>query len=206
MPRGRRTAPVEPEELEDDVEELEDVDEEIEELDVDEEPEELEDEPAPKRGRKAAPAKAAAAKKAPAKKAPATKKAPPAREEIEFDSNWLAEYVNEAVGTDYDGRAVRMLLRKLAKDEVITREIGVDRSRYSFTGPADPSVKAVLRLARAGGVEDEKAAALEKARAAKAAKAKAAPAKATKAPARKAAAPAKATRARRARPADDDEE
>jgi hypothetical protein len=62
---------------------------------------------------------------------------------------WLAEYINDSAGTDYDGYQVRILLRKLAKDEVIVREEG----RYSFSGPNDPTVKAVLKYVKSGGAE-----------------------------------------------------
>jgi hypothetical protein len=62
---------------------------------------------------------------------------------------WLAEYINDSAGTDYDGMQVRILLRKLAKDEVIVREEG----RYSFSGPNDPTVKAVLKYVKSGGAE-----------------------------------------------------
>jgi hypothetical protein len=62
---------------------------------------------------------------------------------------WLAEYVNDSAGTDYDGYQIRILLRKLAKDEVIVREEG----RYTFVGPNDPTVKAVLKYVKSGGAE-----------------------------------------------------
>ena len=196
--RGRRrtskpaVAP-EPEELED-VEEIGDEDEDVEELELDE-PEELEEEPAPKRrGRKAAPAKAA---KPAAKKAPAKRAAKPAVEDDEdededtgptYDTNWLADYVNETCGTDYDSRALRMLLRKLAHAGTISREVGTDRSRYTFPrGAADPIVKAVVRAVKSGEVEEAKAAGIAKAQTAKGTK---------KAPAKKAAAAAPARRRR----------
>jgi hypothetical protein len=62
---------------------------------------------------------------------------------------WLAEYVNDQLGTEVDGYKVRILLRQLAKDGVIEREEG----RYNFTGPKDPQVVAVLKAVRSGGVE-----------------------------------------------------
>lgn len=149
-----------------------------------------EEEPKPKRGRKAAAAKAAPAKKAPAKKAAA----PVADDDAEekFDSNWLAEFVNDACGTSYDSRAIRMLLRKLAGDGVISREVGVDRSRYEFPkGANDPTVRAVIKAVKSGAVEKAKRENIETA--------KATAAKKTAPPAKKTAkaAPAKTTTRRR---------
>jgi hypothetical protein len=95
-----------------------------------------------------------------------------------------------------------MVLRKLARDEVIEREIGTDRSRYTFSGPADPRVKAVLRSVRSGAVETAKAEGIEKAKATRAAKPAA---KATKAPA-KATKATKTTRRTRAAVVEEDED
>lgn len=191
--RGRRRGATKPAAVEE-VEELEDVeelgeDEDVEELELDE-PEELEEEPAPRRrrGAKAAPAKAAA--KPAAKKAPARRAAKPVEDDEDedtgptYDSNWLAEYVNETCGTDYDSRALRMLLRKLAHAGTIQREVGTDRSRYTFPkGANDPIVRAVVRAVKSGAVEEAKSDGIAKAQASKATKktaAKAAPAKATR--------------------------
>lgn len=187
--RGRRTRatkPAEPVEELEDVEELGDEDEDVEELELDE-PEELEEEPAPRRrrGTKAAPAKAAA-KKAPAKR---TAKPAPVEDDDEdedtgpqYDTNWLAEFVNETCGTDYDSRALRMLLRRLAKNGTISREVGTDRSRYTFPkGANDRTVKAVVAAVKKGEVEDAKSEGISRAQASKGTKkttVKAAPAKA----------------------------
>lgn len=193
-PRKRVAAPV----VEDDV--FEEVDE-IEELeDPADDLEELEEEPAPvpvKRTRKAtaAPAKAtptkAATKTAPTKRAPA----PAATDEAsEYDSNWLASYVTEETGMQYDGRSVRMLLRKLAKNGAFAREIGTDRSRYTFPkGANDPIVRQVIKMVRSGEAATIKREGLETVKANKAA---AAPTKTTKAAPAKAA-PTKATTRRR---------
>ncbi len=77
--------------------------------------------------------------------APKAKRKPPTRPAIEFNSAWLAEYLNTQSGSSYDARGLRVLLRKLAADGVITRVVGEDRSRYDFTGgPDSPTVKAIL--------------------------------------------------------------
>lgn len=192
-PRKRASAAV----VEDDV--FEDVDE-IEELDdPDDALEELEEEPAPaptKRAAKKAPAKAAAApaKATPAKRTTKAAAAPAAEPSSEYDSNWLAEYITEETGVNHDGRAVRMLLRRLAKDGAFDREIGTDRSRYTFPkGAGDPVVRQVLRMVKSGEATAVRREGLETARASKAAKSTA-PAKKT-APSK--AAPAKKTTARR---------
>lgn len=158
--RGRRrtAAPVEPEVEElDDVEELEDLEDAPADAEVDE-LEELEDEPepepAPKRGRRAA-AKTAPATKAPAKKAAAPAKsttaAAPAAEASGYNSAWLAEHVNEQTGSDYDARTMRVLLRRMAQDGDLDREIGADRGRYDFPkGAADPTVRKVVARVKRG--------------------------------------------------------
>lgn len=162
-PRRRTTKPavVETPVVEDDA--FEDVDD-LDELDevTDEVSDDVEDEPtpAPKTSRNAKVTKAAP--KAAASAAPKS----------EFDSNWLAEHVNEMCGTSYDSRAIRMLLRKLAKDGFLEREVGTDRSRYSFPkGANDPTVKAVVKAVKTGAVEAEKAEKIAAAQATKAAKA-----------------------------------
>jgi hypothetical protein len=146
---------------EDDFEELEEDDavetgEELEELEDDE----VEDEtPAPK------------------KKAKPSKTAAPKAEVVEFGSPWLAAHITEKTGETYDARGIRMLLRKLAKDGVHNRVVGEDRGRYSFSGPEDPTVKAVLAMVKSGAAKELKQAGLQavkdKAAAKKAEKAKA---------------------------------
>lgn len=132
-------APVE-EPDEDEFEEMEDGEEDLDELDEIEEPEE--EAPKPK-AKKTTTAKAAAA-------------AP------QYGSAWLAGFVTEQTNEKYDGRAVRMLLRKIAKDGKLEREVGVTRDRYSFTGPNDPTVKAVLAMIKSGEAKAMKQAGLDK--------------------------------------------
>lgn len=138
---------------------VEEVDEELEEL------EEIEDDeaPAPKKGKKAAKAAAPA------------KKAKPAADEDEdetptYGASWLADLVNETYDKEYTAANIRVLLRKMAKSGELDREVGEDRSRYSFSGPKDAAVKAVLAHVKAGTLEKEKAERLEAVKANKAAK------------------------------------
>lgn len=192
MARRKAAAVVEPEEELEELDDLDDLDE-LEDADDEDDDEELEPEPVKSRGRKKAAAPA------PAKKA--AKRTPPQQREPAEDvndSNWLAAYVNEICGTSYDARSMRVLLRKMAKDGLLAREVGEDRSRYVFPkGENDPTVKQVLRMAKSGAVEAEKTAGLERAKASAAAKkTAAAPAKPKKKA--EAAAPAgKPTRRRR---------
>jgi hypothetical protein len=202
----RRTATKpapEPEVVEDEFDE--DMEDETE-VEADEDDlEELDEDPEPE----AAPAKG----KAKSTKA-ATPKAP-AKPTIEYGSPWLAAYVTENTTETYDARAIRMLLRKLAKDGALDREVGITRERYNFSGPKDPTVVAVLEMIKSGAAKELKQAGLQAvkdkaaAKKAEAAKAKAetqpepdemddedveeAPAPAPKRRATKAAAPAKAT-------------
>ena len=139
-----KSAPVEPEPTEDEFEDAE-------EMDDDEDLEELEDvtdedEPEEKPKARKSTAKATAAKNANAPK---------------FGSAELAAYITEQTGENYDGRSVRMLLRKLAKDGKLDREVGETRDRYAFTGPNDPTVKAVLAMVKSGEAKAMKQAGLQ---------------------------------------------
>jgi hypothetical protein len=136
-PAARKKAPEPEPELEDD--------------DVDDGADE-ESEPAPAPKKRGRPAKAPGGEKP---------KAAPKRTEIEFGTQWLVEYVNGACGTSYKSYDLRVLLRKMAKSDELDREVGADRSRYSFTGEGDPVVRAVVKKVKSGAVENEKKAALD---------------------------------------------
>lgn len=116
----------------------EELDDELEaEVDDDLDEDEPEEEPAPKRSRskKATPAKKTTAK--PAAKAKAEKET--------LGTAWLKEHVAETLGTEVESTKIRIVLRKLIKDDVI--ESPKD-GRYIFTGPRDPNVKAVIAALR----------------------------------------------------------
>lgn len=168
--RRSATKPVEPEvvveETEDEFEELEDDTEAVDETGDEDELEELaedDEEPAPvKKTTKAA-----------------TKKAPAAKpEEPKFNTAWLAAYVTETTGKSYDGRAIRMLLRKLASDGKLARKVGEDRDRYTFpTAEKDPIVVQVVKMITSGEAAKLKQAGLDKVKEQAAAKKAAAKAK-----------------------------
>lgn len=86
--------------------------------------------------------------------------------------NGLIPLLKEKTGKDYTPREVRTLLRKMARDGGrIDREIVAgNKSRYSWDGPNDPEVKAILKAVRGGEIEAGKKEALDKLKADKAAK------------------------------------
>lgn len=61
---------------------------------------------------------------------------------------WLVDHVNEKLGLELSGFTMRTVLRKMAKDGELDRE---SRSRYEFTGPGDPVVKAVIKHIKENG-------------------------------------------------------
>lgn len=103
----------------------------------------------------------------------------PKRKKIEYGSAWLAELVNEKLGTEHSAYTIRALIRKMIKDDSVDdkfeRTVGEDRERYEFTGEKDPKVRAVLAYVKKAKSAPKKDASdnLAKARAAKVAKAKA---------------------------------
>lgn len=175
--KAKKRAVAEVEEVEDEDLETTTADEELEDLDDDEEEtddlEDLEDaDEADDEDEEPAPTKTKG-------KAKTTKAATKQTEGSGFGSAWLAEHVSQETGKTYDARAIRMLLRKAAKDGTLAREVGSDRNRYDFPkGAADPVVKAVVAMAKSGEIEATRKAGLEQAKASKAAK-KAAKAEAT---------------------------
>lgn len=136
------------------------VDDDLEELD---ELEEVEEAPKARKSSK----KAAAAEPAPKSRRRAA--AEDDEETQSYGASWLADYVNAEAGKNYSAANIRVLLRKLASDGTLDRAVGEDRSRYAFTGPNDPIVKAVLKHVKDGALEKEKAERLEAVKAKKAA-------------------------------------
>lgn len=117
----------------------------------------------------------------PAKKAKAAPK--PKAAAVEFGTKELADHVNSEAGTSYDAYTLRILLRKLTKEGVIARTESEGRARYSFSGPKDPQVKAIVKAVKEGATEKAKQERLDglkekRAAAKKPAKSKAAKAKA----------------------------
>lgn len=83
----------------------------------------------------------------------------------------LCKHVKAKTGKDYKPREMRNLLRKMARDGRIDREIiPGNKARYSWDGPNDPEVKAVVKAVKGGEIEQAKKEALDKLKADKAKK------------------------------------
>lgn len=129
------------------VEEIEDLDEDEVDEDEVEEVEEEKPKAAAKKAAKGKPAKGKA-EKAPAK-------------EVTNGTQWLAAHVNEQLSTEYKPYDLRVILRKMAKDGSLDRAVGDDRSRYDFSGPNDPVVRALIKALKSGDLERERKAKLD---------------------------------------------
>lgn len=128
------------------------------EIDEDDAEEIEEPEPAPKRRgrprRTDAEKPAAATKTTRRRTSPAKTEEPASASQSNgYGTAWLVEHVNEECGTDLDGKALRVILRELAESGIIQRD---DRSRYSFKGPRDKQVLAVIRAVKTAARDDEK--------------------------------------------------
>lgn len=121
-----------------------------------------------------------AAKKAPAKaqKAAPAKVEAPAAEEVTFGVSDVADLIQVRTGKAVKTRDLRTLLRKMARDGRLDREIVAgNRARWEFEGPQDPRVEAILEAYENGELEadkQEKLAALKERKAEQRAAAKAA--------------------------------
>lgn len=108
---------------------------------------------------------------------------------IEFGTAELVEHLNAKTERTFTGASLRTLLRKLIKDGVLEAFEG----RYSFEGPKDPRVVAIVKAVNDGAAEAadaERKAALKAKNAEKKAAAKeAAPKPAKKSKTKKAAEP-----------------
>lgn len=93
--------------------------------------------------------------------------AAPVKDANGYGVAWLTQHVNDELGTSYTDANIRVILRKMAKDGELEREVGEDRARYSFTGEGDRTVKAVLKRVKSGEADTAKADRLEVARSGK---------------------------------------
>lgn len=88
-----------------------------------------------------------------------------ATDEVTFGVADLCRLVKKKTGKEYSTRDMRTLLRKMAREEKprVAREITAgNRSRYDWTGPNDPEVKAVLKAVEKGEIEAGRKEALDK--------------------------------------------
>jgi hypothetical protein len=115
-------------------------------------------------------------------------------DEVTFGASDLAKYLSKKSGKNVTPRELRTLIRKMARDGSgrVTREIVQgNRSRYNWSGPDDPEVKAIIKAFNSGELEadkQEKLAALKERKAAQKAEAEKAGTKSNK-KGKKAAAP-----------------
>jgi MarR-like DNA-binding transcriptional regulator SgrR of sgrS sRNA len=92
-------------------------------------------------------------------------------DDVVFGASDLAKLLSEKTGKNISARDLRTLLRKMARDGRLDREITAgNRSRYSWSGPNDPEVKAIIKAVTSGELEQGKQEALAKLKEQKAAK------------------------------------
>jgi hypothetical protein len=93
-------------------------------------------------------------------------------DEVTFGASDLARHLAKVTGKKISPRDLRVLLRKMAKDGRIDREIlPGNRSRYDWpNGTADPEVKRVIKAVKEGELEAGKREALNRLKEQKAAK------------------------------------
>lgn len=100
-----------------------------------------------------------------------SKKGSNGQEEVAFGAADLAKLASEGRDKPVTARDLRTLLRKMARDGRLNREITAgNRTRYSWSGPDDPEVKAILKALKGGELEQGKQEALAKLKEQKAAK------------------------------------
>lgn len=101
-----------------------------------------------------------ATKKAAAK--PAPKAAAPAAEEVVFGVSDVAELIKVETGKEVKTRDLRTLLRKMARDGRLDREIVAgNRERWTWSGPDHPEVEKIIAAFTAGELEADKKEKLE---------------------------------------------
>lgn len=96
-----------------------------------------------------------------------------AAQEVTFGVRDLVELIKKETGQDTDPRAIRTLIRKMARDGQgrVDREIVPgNRQRYDWSGPNDPEVRAIVAAFKGGELEAEKKAKLDALKQQKAAK------------------------------------
>jgi hypothetical protein len=102
-----------------------------------------------------APTKKTPAKKAPAKEAPVVEET--TTEEIAFGVADIAALIEVDSGKTVKTRDLRTLLRKMARDGRLEREIVAgNRARWEWTGPQDPEVETIIDAYNNGELEADK--------------------------------------------------
>lgn len=80
-----------------------------------------------------------------------------AAQAVTFGVADLAKHLEEETGKKVTTRELRMLIRKMARDGRVDREIiPGNRSRYDWSGLNDPEVKRIIKAFKAGELEADK--------------------------------------------------
>lgn len=99
-----------------------------------------------------------AAKKPAAKAAPA----PEVADETSFGVADIVELIKVKTGKTTKTRDLRILLRKMARDGRLNREIiAGNRNRWEWTGPEDPEIELIIEAFENGELEEDKQAKLQ---------------------------------------------
>lgn len=111
---------------------------------------------------KATKKKSTAAAKPAAKAAkPAPKAAPETTDEV-FGVASIAAIIHTRTGKEVKTRDLRVLLRKMARDGRLEREIVAgNRERWSWDGPEDPEVETIIEAYENGELDEDKKAKLQ---------------------------------------------
>lgn len=81
-----------------------------------------------------------------------------ATEETVFGVSDIAELIQVKTGKAVKTRDLRTLLRKMARDGRLNREIiAGNRERWTWTGPTDPEVDTIIDAFEAGELDEDKA-------------------------------------------------
>lgn len=82
---------------------------------------------------------------------------------VKFGTRELANYIEEEIGREYQPKELRVLLRKMARAGELDHEVKQGGGkRYSWDGPDDPEVQAILARVQGGEIEDARQEALDK--------------------------------------------
>lgn len=78
-------------------------------------------------------------------------------DEVAFGASDLAALLSEKTGKKITARDLRTQLRRMARRGDIERDIVAgNKSRYSWSGPNDPEVKAIIKAVLGGEMEEAK--------------------------------------------------
>jgi hypothetical protein len=113
---------------------------------------------AQKKAAAATKAKAAAAAAAEVEEVDEVEETETAAKEVAFGVADIVKLIKTKLNQDTTTRELRTLLRKMARDGRLDREIVAgNRARWEWSGPNDPEVKAILKAFKDGELAADKA-------------------------------------------------